>query len=93
MVNFAIAISTSRQMSGGDPETLETEKQKNLADQQDQSPHEHAPKWNEALAVSSRLVQRGGMRGDAMLIRWFSLDFVSWTFYGSVDDFVAIGVL
>jgi hypothetical protein len=39
-------------MAGGDAAKLENEKQKNLADQQDQSPHKDAPRWNEALAVS-----------------------------------------
>jgi hypothetical protein len=39
-------------MAGGDAAKLESEKQKNLADKQDQSPHKDAPRWNEALAVS-----------------------------------------
>jgi len=39
-------------MAGGDAAKLEKEKQKNLANEQDQSPHKDAPRWNEALAVS-----------------------------------------
>ena len=40
-------------MAGGDAAKLEKEKQKNLANEQDQSPHKDAPRWNEALAVSA----------------------------------------
>ena len=46
------SLRSLSQMSNGDPKTLEQEKQKNLKDQQAESPHEHAPRWNEALAVS-----------------------------------------
>ncbi|KAG6851113.1 hypothetical protein H0H93_000993 [Arthromyces matolae] len=42
-------------MHGNDPETLEKEKVRNLADQQHltSSPHKNAPGWNETLASES----------------------------------------